>query len=81
MSEYSLLQYTQLVDQNARRLRKTPYFEEQDFFGQLGCILVLELPTAPKLHLTEPTTVIVAVIQEFKAKIDGWHILLRGIQC
>ena len=72
MSEYSLLQYTQLVDRNARRLRKTPDFEEQIFFGQLGRILVLELPMAPKLHLTEPTTVIVAVIREVKAKlIDG----------
>ena len=72
MSELSFLQYTQFVDRNARCLRKTLDFEEQIFFGQLGCILVLELPMAPKLHLTEPTTVIVAVIREVKAKlIDG----------
>jgi hypothetical protein len=53
-------------------MRKTPDFEEQIFFGQLGRILLLELPSAPKLHLAEPTTVIVAVIREVKAKLkDG----------
>jgi hypothetical protein len=72
MSEHSLLQYTQFVDRNVRHMRKTPDFEEQNFFGQLGRILVLELPSAPKLHLAEPTTVIVAVIREVKAKLmDG----------
>ena len=92
MSEYSLLQYTQFVDRNARRLRKTPDFEEQYFFGQLNCILILELPTAPKLHLTEPTTVVVAVIWEVKAKLmDGIYyyeefdvdevVNLETIQC
>ena len=68
----SLLQYTQFVDQNIRHRRKTPDFEEQIFFGQLGRILILELPSAPKLHLAEPTTIIVAVILEVKAKLmDG----------
>jgi hypothetical protein len=71
-SEQSLLQYTQFVDRHARHMRKTPDFEEQNFFGQLGRILLLELPSAPKLHLAEPTTVIVAVIREVKAKLrDG----------
>ena len=68
----SLLQYTQFVDRNIRHRRKTPDFEEQIFFGQLGHILILELPSAPKLHLAEPTTTIVAVILEVKAKLtDG----------
>ena len=72
MSEHYLLQYTQFVDRNAHHLKKAPDFEEQNFFGQLSHILVLELPTAQKLHLTEPTTVIVAVIREVKAKLmDG----------
>ena len=53
-------------------MRKTPDFEEQNFFGQLGCILILELPSAQKLHLAKPTMVIVAVIWEVKAKLkDG----------
>jgi hypothetical protein len=74
MSEQSILQYTQFVDRHARNMRKTPDFEEQDFFGQLGRILILELPSAPKLHLTKPTTVIVAVIREVKAKLkDGLY--------
>ena len=65
----SLLQYTQLVDQHARRRRKTPEFESQNFFGQLKRILVLELPSAQQLNLDEPTTVILALIQEVKATL------------
>ena len=74
ISEQSLLQYTQLVDRNARYLRRTPDFEEKTFFGQLGRILFLELTPAPKLHLAEPTTIILAVIREVKAKLrDGLY--------
>ena len=72
LSEQSLLQYTQLVDRHAHCMRKTPDFKEQNFFGQLGHILVLELPSAQKLRLAKPTTVIIAVIREVKAKLkDG----------
>jgi hypothetical protein len=91
-SEQSLLQYTQFVDRHARHMRRTPDFEEENFFGQLGRILVLELPSTPKLHLAEPTTVIVAVIREVKAKLtDGIYyykefghdeiVDLESIQC
>ena len=53
-------------------MRKTLDFEEQNFFGQLGRILLLELPSARKLHLAEPTTIIVAVIWEVEANLkDG----------
>ena len=46
--------------------------EEGFFFGQLSRVLLLELPLAPKLDLAEPTTLILAVIQEVKAKLtDG----------
>ena len=65
----SLLQYTQLVDRHARRPRRTPDFELQNFFGQLNRILVLELPSAQQLNLDEPTTVIVAIIREVKATL------------
>jgi len=52
--------------------RKTPDFEEKTFFGSLNHILVLEFPVAPQLNLTEPTTIILAVIQEVKATLrDG----------
>ena len=41
----------------------------QNFFGQLNRILVLELPSAQQLNLDEPTTVIVALIQEVKTTL------------
>ena len=65
----SLLQYTQLVDRHARHPRKTPDFESQSFFGQLNHILLLELPSAKRLNLNEPTTVIIALIWEVKATL------------
>jgi len=65
-------QYTLYVDRHARHRRKTPDFEEKDFFGQLNRILVLELPPAPQLDLTEPTTLILALIQQVKTTLkDG----------
>lgn len=41
----------------------------QQFFGQLKRILLLELPSAQRLNLEKPTTVIVALIQEVKATL------------
>ena len=64
-----LLQYTQLVDWHAHNHRKTPEFELQNFFGQLCCILLLELLSAPWLKLDKPTTVILALIWEVKATL------------
>jgi hypothetical protein len=53
-------------------MRKTPDFEEKTFFGQLKRILVLELPATPRLNLVEPTTLILALIQEVKVTLkDG----------
>ena len=64
-----LLQYTQLVDRHARRHGKTPDFESQNFFSQLNCILLLELPSIQRLKLDEPTMVIVALIRDVKATL------------
>ena len=63
----SLLQYTQLTDWHACHPRKTLDFEYQNFFGQLNCILLLELLPAQWLNLEKPTTVIIALIWEVKA--------------
>jgi len=41
----------------------------QTFFGQLNRILLFELPSAPRLNLDKPTTVIVALIQAVKATL------------
>ena len=57
------------MDQHARHRRKTPDYEMQNFFGQLNCILLLELPSARRLNLNKPTTVIVVVIREVKATL------------
>ena len=65
------MQYTQFVDWHARNRRKTPDFELQNFFGQLHRSLLLELPSAPRLNLDEPTTVILVLIWEVKATLKG----------
>lgn len=62
----TLLQYTLYVDRHARNRRKTPEFEEKIFFGQLNRILLIELPPEPWLALAEPTTLILALVQEVK---------------
>ena len=68
----TLLQYTLYVDRHARHKRRTPDFEEKTFFGQLHRILVLELQAAQRLDLAQPTTVILALIQQVKATLrDG----------
>lgn len=41
----------------------------QNFFGQLCRILLLEMPSAQRLNLDEPTTVILALIREVKATL------------
>lgn len=70
----SFLQYTLFVDRHARHRRKTPEFEEKIFFGQLNRILLLDLPQMPQLPLAEPTTLILAVIQQVKATLrDGLY--------
>lgn len=63
------IQYTQLVDRYARQKTKTPEFELQNFFGQLQRILVLELPSTPRLNIDMPTTIILALIKNVKATL------------
>ena len=65
----SLLQYTQLIDRHAHWPRKTPNFELQNFFGQLNCIFIVELPSTQWLNLDRPTMVILALIWEVKASL------------
>jgi hypothetical protein len=88
----TLLQYTLYVDRHARHKRITPDFEEKTFFGQLQRILILELQAARRLDLAQPTTVILALIQEVKATLrDGIYtykefgaeeiVDLKTVQC
>jgi hypothetical protein len=41
----------------------------QNFFGQLNRIFLVELPSAQRLNLDRPTTVILALIREVKATL------------
>ena len=41
----------------------------QNFFGQLNHIFLVELPSAQRLNLDRPTTVILALIREVKATL------------
>ena len=59
------------MDRHARRRGKTPDFVSQNFFGQLKRILLLGLPSAQRLNLDEPTTVILALIREVKATLKN----------
>ena len=69
LPECYFIQYTQLVDRYACQKRRTPEFELQNFFGQLQCILVLELPSMPRLNLAMPITIILALIKNVKATL------------
>jgi len=80
------------VDRHARCRGKTPDFKEKVFFAQLNHILVLELPPAPQLDLTEPITLILALIQEVNVTLrDGIYsykefgaeevVDLKTVQC
>ena len=69
---FIFIQYTQLVDQYTCQKKRTPEFEPQTFFGQLQRILVLELPSTPRLNIAMPTTIILALIKNVKATLtDG----------
>ena len=57
------------MDRYARQRKRIPEFEVQNFFGQLQRILVLELPSTPRLNIAMPTTVILALIREVKATL------------
>ena len=57
------------MDRYARQKRRIPEFEVQNFFGQLQRILVLELPSTPRLHIAMPTTIILALIKNVKATL------------
>jgi hypothetical protein len=57
------------VDRYARQKKRIPEFELQNFFGQLQRILVLELPSTPRLNIAMPTTIILALIKNVKVTL------------
>ena len=81
VSYHSFLQYIQLVDRYAHQKRRKPEFELKNFFSQLKCILVLELPSSAKLNLAAPTMIILALIQGIKATLTNgiYYYKIPGI--
>jgi hypothetical protein len=45
-----------------------PVYRPKDFYGQLRNIVVINLPVSEELHLTEPSILILAVIQSLKVE-------------
>lgn len=43
-------------------------YRPKDFYGQLRNIVVINLPISEELHLTEPSILILAVIQSLKVE-------------
>ena len=54
------------IDTLTKKKKRTPEFELQNFFGQLQCILVLELPFIPQLNIVMLATIILALIKNVK---------------
>lgn len=57
-----------LVDNNAARRRAVEDLTPATYFGQLQHIVVVRLPVAPALGLSQPTTFVLAGIQKCKTK-------------
>lgn len=68
-----LQQYDTLVDRNASRRNAPEDYSHgpTTFYGQLQHILVVTLPAAPQLNLTERTQFILADIHTCNCDIDG----------
>jgi hypothetical protein len=60
------IQYQLVVDKFAHRPCQAPQFELQDFFGQVLCFLVVNIPSSLD-HGIETQYLVYAVINEIKA--------------
>jgi hypothetical protein len=60
-----MFQYQLDIDQYACRRNQTPEFELQDFFGQILCFLIINIPPSPE-HSIEAKSFIYAAIHEVK---------------
>ncbi|EKM74305.1 hypothetical protein AGABI1DRAFT_48245, partial [Agaricus bisporus var. burnettii JB137-S8] len=73
------IKYVQLVDRHARCSRREAEFDEQEFYGQLKRILVLELPPLPRFSLNTPTTIFFAVVQRLNTVAEHNNIYYRDV--
>ncbi|XP_006458586.1 hypothetical protein AGABI2DRAFT_141379 [Agaricus bisporus var. bisporus H97] len=67
----SYIKYVQIVDRYAHQRNRRPEYVKRSFFGQLQRIIVLNLPPIPQLNIDLPLTVIYAVVQAVKVKLEG----------
>ena len=77
----SLLQYTQLVDRHARRLRKTPDFEMQNFFGQLKSYSYFGVTVSTKTWLRWANNGHRSGNSGSQSNIKERHLLLQKYWC
>ena len=75
------IQYTQYVDRFTNQKRRTPELKLKNFFGQLRRILVIDLPSIPRLNVDVPTTIILALIKNVKVTLtdDVYHYKVFGV--
>jgi hypothetical protein len=67
-----------LVDRNARHRNLPVVLQPEIFFGQLQCIIVMDIGPSQKLGLQEPETIILAAIRtcaDAKTLPDGTSII------
>ncbi|KAF9039090.1 hypothetical protein BJ165DRAFT_1352204, partial [Panaeolus papilionaceus] len=62
----SYVWYTLLVDKYARQKRRKPEFISEEFYGQLTCTFVINVPRSKRLRVKTPTVVILAFIKKLK---------------
>ncbi|PPQ68810.1 hypothetical protein CVT24_007695 [Panaeolus cyanescens] len=73
----TFLKYVQLVDKRAHR-RGASVFVEQEFFGQLKRILVIDLPKLPQINVKKAQTIVFALVQiATTEKKYGFHSFKR----
>ncbi|KAF9034604.1 hypothetical protein BJ165DRAFT_1356338 [Panaeolus papilionaceus] len=58
----SFVRYDVEIDLDARHVHPPERMAMRTFFGQLKCIVVINLPATPFVNLTEPSTVVLAII-------------------
>ncbi|EJD34267.1 hypothetical protein AURDEDRAFT_176688 [Auricularia subglabra TFB-10046 SS5] len=65
----SFIQYSLMVDKNARSHHRAPEFSTEVFFGQLSRVFICPLPALPQ-HKQKAQTLLLAEVQECKGLTD-----------
>ncbi|KAF9033864.1 hypothetical protein BJ165DRAFT_1322926, partial [Panaeolus papilionaceus] len=71
-------QYDAKIDLNARHVHQLERMVMRTFFGQLRCIVMIELPATPYVNLTEPLTIVLALILQTPTDKDGEAFMYKN---